>query len=193
MRPSIRGFSWLLLAIVGAGFGAAACGNPAVDARIDALGGELDGVEPGEYHRPGQPCVLCHGKYGGAEPLMSVGGTIFATKIASDSDQPVPVEGITVSFIDAAGISAKATTNCIGNFFISKEDYDPSFPLHVELEYQLDGGTPRRSPMNSRISRDGSCAGCHVGAPNQGSPGIVYVVTSNSPFPPPGNDCPGIP
>src|SRR5262249_39649565 len=46
----------------------AGCGNPAVDPKIAALGPEANGVPQGEFHRSGQPCLLCHGPYGGASP-----------------------------------------------------------------------------------------------------------------------------
>lgn len=168
------------------------CGNPAVDVRIDALGEEKSGVEPGEFHRPGQPCVLCHSTYYGAEPEMSVGGTIYATP-----KQDIPVAGVRVTMIDAQGDARTVTTNCIGNFFIPKESWDPLFPLHAEIEFDVPGteGLEKRAVMATRINRDGSCAGCHEGAPNQGSPGRVYCALDSAgyDFPEPDASCPGAP
>jgi hypothetical protein len=152
----------------------AGCGNPVLDAKIEALGGEVDGIEAGPYHRPGQPCVLCHGPYEGASPEMSIGGTVFA----APSDKPIPVGEARVTLVDAAGETRTVKSNCIGNFYITTEQWVPLFPLTavVECVYKGDTGSVRPA-MNTRISRDGSCAGCHTGVPNQGSPGWVYCTT----------------
>ena len=53
------------------------CGDPVRDEQIEALGEEQPEFPPSAIHRPGQPCVLCHSQYGGAEPEMSMGGTLF--------------------------------------------------------------------------------------------------------------------
>jgi hypothetical protein len=161
----------LALALLGAG-----CGNPAIDSRIAALGEELPNVPPSEHHRPGQPCVLCHSTYEAAEPEISVGGTIFATPAKTADQLPVAVEGATITLIDAEGEVRTATTNCAGNFFLRKDEWNPSFPLRVEVSYPAPGGgTKPAPPMSSRVSRDGSCAGCHFGPPNQGTPGYVFA------------------
>ncbi|MFO0755277.1 MAG: hypothetical protein U0359_02225 [Byssovorax sp.] len=167
------------------------CGNPALDVRIDALGGEVPGVEPSEYHRPGQPCLLCHGPYKGAEPELAIGGTIFAIPAKSDDDAFTPVEGVTVTLTDAFRVEKTVKTNCIGNFYIKKDDWDPGFPLQAKIDCGK-GTVPRY--MSTRISRAGSCADCHTGKQDQGSPGWVYCVDeAKSPFKGPGKDCPGIP
>ena len=170
--------------------GALSCGNPALDPRIEALGDEKPGVEEGEFHRPGQPCLLCHGKYQGVEPEMSVAGTIYGTP-ASET----PVEDVRVTLVDAQGETRTVKSNCIGNFFITREQWDPLFPLHAEIEYALPGApeSTKRVVMSTRINRDGSCAGCHVGTPNQGSPGWVYCAAADSglEFPEPSSSCPG--
>ncbi len=166
MRPART-----LLLLSAIGVASAGCGNPVIDKRIEDLGPEIEGVEPGEFHRPGQPCVLCHSSYEGAEPEMAVGGTIFATP-----NRKLPVDKVTVTLTDALGDSRSATTNCIGNFFIKKEDWDPAFPLKAEVVYGVPGTDQLKAvTMESRISRDGSCAGCHVGTRNQGSPGWVWL------------------
>jgi hypothetical protein len=193
---------WIVLACA---LAATSCGNPAVDARIEALGEENPNVEPSQYHRPGQPCVLCHSEYEGEEPLMSVGGTIFGT-----SGERVPVEGVIVKMWDSSGSYFEAVTNCIGNFYVEKEKWDPNFPLHVEMEYPVPGAVDpetgqtetRVISMGTRISRDGSCAGCHVDnkldmSATQGSPGRVYCVDQATAdadaivFKPPSASCPG--
>ncbi|HLM76741.1 MAG TPA: hypothetical protein VK459_28770 [Polyangiaceae bacterium] len=164
----------IAVAVVGAASG---CGNPAVDARIEALGEENPSVPESEFHRPGQPCVLCHSVYEGADPEITVGGTIFASPSKIAGELPVAVEGAEVTLIDAEGVVKTATTNCAGNFFLTKEQWNPSFPLQVEVRYPAPGAQEQQKPapsMASRISRDGSCAGCHYGPPNQGSPGFVF-------------------
>ena len=112
------------------------CGNPVVDIRVDQLGDENPNVEPGPYHRPGQPCVLCHSTYEGVSPEMSVGGTIFATP-----SKDTPVSGVKVTLIDSQGDSRTLVSNCIGNFYIEKEKWDPLFPLHAEIEFEVPGGS----------------------------------------------------
>lgn len=171
-------FPLLLSALISAF--TAACGNPAIDSRIAALGPEAEGIEPSEFHRPGQPCVLCHSEYEGADPEISVGGTIFGTP-SKDGSLPVVVEKAVVTLVDSEGEVRTTTTNCAGNFFLTKEQWNPSFPLKVEVNYP-DPGDPTRMrpalPMQSRISRDGSCAGCHYGKRTQASPGYVFCEES---------------
>lgn len=168
------------------------CGNRAVDERIAALGDEAPGVPPSEFHRPGQPCLLCHGEYLREEPVMSVAGTIYAFPT---QDKPLPVKGVKVKLTDSFGETFEAGTNCAGNFFVTVDQWKPSFPLRAEMEYPVPGslGNTKRVVMSTRISRDGSCAGCHVGAPNQGSPGWVTCAEAelDPPFPPQDAECPG--
>ena len=170
----------------------AACGNRAVDERIEALGEEKPNVPPSEFHRPGQACLLCHGEYLREGPIMTVAGTIYAFPAG---DNPLPVKGATVRLIDAFGDQKEAGTNCAGNFFIKADEWKPAFPLRAEIEYPVPGSldSTKRVVMSTRISRDGSCAGCHVGAPNQGSPGWVTCAEANPnpPFPPQEPTCPG--
>ena len=76
-------------------FAALGCGNRAIDERIAALGDEAPDVPPSEFHRPGQPCLLCHGEYLREGPIMTVAGTIYAFPAR---DKPLPVKGVTVKF-----------------------------------------------------------------------------------------------
>jgi hypothetical protein len=189
MRPR-QELDVLVLALFGAlTFSLSACGNPAIDARIEALGEEKADVPPSEFHRPGQPCVLCHSTYEAAEPEITVGGTIFASPSKTLGVLPTAVEKATVTLIDAEGEVRTVTTNCAGNFFLTKEQWNPSFPLRVEVSYPAPGGGTQvkpAPPMSSRISRDGSCAGCHAGPVNQGTPGYVFCEENPvTPFPVP--------
>jgi hypothetical protein len=158
---------------------AAGCPSPYNDDRIEALGGECSDVPESEFHRVGQPCVLCHGDYADDSPAMSVAGTIFATRTLA-----TPVEGVKIFLTDSQGKTFETQTNCIGNFHVETDQWEPAFPLHVEIECPNpdDEEDPFRLSMGSRISRDGSCAGCHYGRPgfnaagerDYGSPGWVY-------------------
>ncbi len=174
----------------------AGCGNPVIDQKVAALPPEVDGVPPSEWHRPNQPCLLCHGPYGGAKPQMSVAGTINAIPI-SGKDQPIGVEDVTVTITDSFGEVKTKKTNCIGNFFLTTDEWEPGFPLAAKIEYPTPGGAAGATTpayMSTRIGRDGSCAGCHSGERSEGSPGIVFCVEAeSSPFPEPGSDCKGVP
>lgn len=159
-----------LVAAAVVGFTAPACSNPVIDQKIEALGGEQQGVPEGPFHRPGQPCVLCHSKYYGA-PEFAVGGTVFADQKGASFKT---VEDVQVVLTDSIGETRTLTTNCIGNFYIRKDDWDPQFPLAAEIRYPVydpvtqqpmvdgQGQVVRKvKAMGSWISRDGSCAACH--------------------------------
>jgi hypothetical protein len=162
----------------------AGCPNPVIDAQIEALGPEDPNVPPSDIHRPGQPCLLCHGPYKGASPEMSVAGTIYAYPfdLGYEDGNPIPAVGIEVEISDSLDSSPTLPpiTNCAGNFYVTKADWSPAFPLRTSIRYEFAPGDTDRVPMDTRISRDGSCAGCHEGEPNQGSPGWVYCAELES-------------
>jgi hypothetical protein len=175
------------------------CGNPIADNKIDFWGDELPNVEPSEFHRPGQPCVLCHSVAGGASPELVIGGTVFA-----DQHSFTPVEGVEVVLYDAVGDVYSMTTNCIGNFGLEVGDKVPQFPLAAEIrcpKYDSAGNLTDAKTvktMNSWISRDGSCAGCHSLRGTQvDSTGWIFCndVTeiASNPYPPVSDSCPGVP
>jgi len=164
---------------------ASGCANPIQDALIEQLGPEDPAVPESDIHRPGQPCLLCHGPYKGAEPEMSVAGTIYGYSwdAAHAKSEPIPVKDVIIEISDAFGTSPAVApkTNCAGNFYLTKEDWNPSFPLRVAIRYPVPGEeNGERVSMGTRISRDGSCNGCHEGKPNQGSPGWVYCTQRGS-------------
>ncbi|MEM6791437.1 MAG: hypothetical protein AAF715_28220 [Myxococcota bacterium] len=170
------------------------CRSPVLDEERDLLGDELPDVEPSEFHRPGQPCLRCHDSAGGSEPEMVVAGTIFATP-----EGRVPVERARITIEDPRGNQVTALTNCVGNFFITREEWpDIVFPLRVSaprcgLPLEVDPETVTPSPgMDSLIHRDGACAGCHQGAPSAASPGWVYCYAEQPSVPfEPDPSCPG--
>lgn len=170
--------AWLLLTL-------AACVGPVEQSLIDSLGPEVDGVPEGEFHRPGQPCLACHGREVGDGPVMAVAGTIYATPT-----DPVPVEGVNVRITDARGETRTPRTNCAGNFFVEESDWQPVFPLSVSISCPQ---VPPPKSMGSPINRDGSCATCHAGPASLDSPGWVYCASA-MPDPPYSVDpsCPGV-
>lgn len=141
------------------------CGDPTHDDAVAALGdtGEKNGPE----HRPGQPCLVCHGGSGPASSEFSVAGTVYEVK-GSDNG----LEGASVIFSDTTGNDVQtATTNAAGNFYIGKGTWQPSAPYLVRVT--LD---PNTATMNTHIGRDGSCASCHTDPPGPRSAGRVYLV-----------------
>ncbi len=154
----LRSFA-MVLALAGAT--AAACSDPVQSSAISALGKEVTGVPIGEFHRAGQPCLVCHEPYGPAsKAVYSVAGTVFAGGPTS----LVGVAGAQVHMTDSNHTSYVATTNCVGNFVVKPTEWDPNnngsgpgFPLLVRV---VKGQTTRT--MKTLIGRDGSCAGCHA-------------------------------
>lgn len=141
----------------------AACADPVVDRKVDALGPEMQGVPPGPLHRPGQPCLLCHDARGDAR-VFSVAGTVFVAPGGG-----APSVGTVVELFDADGTTFRTATNCAGNFFVEPGAFTPRYPLYVALEH--DGA---RIEMDSPIFRDGSCASCHGAVADPASAGPVY-------------------
>lgn len=146
--------------------------DPIPQAIIDDLGPEKG--TPSATHRPGQPCLVCHDKYGGAQPAFAVAGTLFA-KDKNGTVGPAAQVGVTI--LDSARSLRKACTNSAGNFFVKSDDWE-------EITFPLAAVAGDRS-MNSLIGRDGSCGSCHLtptkdsADPNTGaahdSPGVIIV------------------
>jgi hypothetical protein len=152
-RPSKRIFAMASL-VAAAGFAGLTWGgcryDPVPQQAIDKLPPE-DPDGPSEFHRAGQPCVLCHSEYEGADPELAFGGTVYEQNPATF--QLIPIEGVFVTIYDAEGASAKACTNAAGNFHIELTDYpDAKFPLTVQVGNRF---------MRSLIGRERSCAHCH--------------------------------
>lgn len=157
---------WLMSTV----FAVFSCGNPAVDNQVDSLGPETAGVEQGPQHRPGQPCVLCHGGGGPGEPNFSIAGTVYR-----QIDDERPLQGVQVDLVDSHGRTRRTFTNCAGNFYLTESDWDPRFPVWVTLRH---GDIVNE--METPIFRDGSCAACHEGDPSPTSVGRVFL--SDEPF-----------
>ncbi len=145
-------FGFLLLA--GA---SSSCTDPVFDAQVEALGDEAPGIAEGPLHRGGQPCVLCHSKYGPAsDHVFVVGGTIYESADA----KTLPAAGVEVLIVDSGGNSpaTNPVTNEKGNFFVRPGDWSgvPRFPMRVAI-----ARGSQSLAMASHIGRDGSCATCH--------------------------------
>jgi hypothetical protein len=154
---------------------APSCQDPVHNAEVDALGGEAAGVSPGPNHRPGQPCLTCHGGRGPANAEFSVAGTIFKTADAREG-----IAGVHVTLSDSTpgtAVTKAAVTNVAGNFYIGT-NFAPVFPLHdIKLDFE---GLPESTIMHTRVGREGSCGACHFdpsgGTTARDTPGHIYLV-----------------
>ena len=161
--------------------------DPIPQGVIDELPPEVG--TPDARHRPGQPCLVCHSEYGGAQPPLVIGGTVFKEDLMTGALIGAP--GIRVEVYDSLGDFRVACSNSAGNFFIEKDDWEKiTFPLKSFV-----GNAPRR--MRSIIGREGSCANCHQLPPegvagtgaDKDSPGVIIVEDGEeSPM-----LCPGVP
>jgi hypothetical protein len=167
-------FGALLILALAAGAAMPACfKDPVHNTDVSNLGPERGNAD--EYHRAGQPCVVCHGSEGPASTQFSVAGTIF-----SQPGDLVGVQGAQVELTDSAGTKYIATTNCVGNFYVKPSDWDPHFPILVRV---AKGGVSRT--MTSPIGREPSCGKCHDGhLPNRAPLYLVdhvYLFASDEP------------
>lgn len=137
---------------------AVACVDPVHDDEVEALGPERRGVRPGPNHRPGQPCLTCHGGKGPGEPDFSVAGTVYIARGVLE-----PVAGVTVHLEDATGQTRDPRTNEVGNFYIGTTDWSPVFPMKVTLRDPRADANGEKA-METLIRETGSCADCHRGA-----------------------------
>jgi hypothetical protein len=156
---------------------AAGCSDPVNDDAQSALGGEKPGVPKGPLHRPGQPCLVCHGGWGPASPVFSLAGTVYQNEGGT-----TPIADALVKLIDSKGRVHQAVTNCAGNFFVMQADFDPAFPVWAKVVFGQLGGKPFEKPMGSPIYREGSCGKCHSDPRGPTSPGHVYVASALEPL-----------
>lgn len=162
-RPGVPPASLAGMVLV-AGALVTACVDESHDLQVQALGGEAPGVSPGPLHRPGQPCLTCHGEAGPSSHEFVMAGTVFAVQGESGaaSRAQVVIEDVTGSFFTA-------TTNEAGNFYIPQGAWSPVMPVTVQVPKAV-------QQMISLIGRAGSCADCHTLTPGPASPGPVYLV-----------------
>lgn len=158
--------------------------DPVHDAEVQALGPERPGIPRGQYHRAGQPCTVCHSSAGPAHTIFALAGTVFSSaSVPSSQAGPIGVDGASVGVVDDEGARFLVQTNCVGNFFVSPDVFNPAFPILVNVSKQGAGVVS----MVSHISRDASCASCHSDPPSTSSPGHVYLPTEAPTVNP---DCP---
>lgn len=132
--------------------------NPVHNEQVSALPGEVPGVPHGPLHRPGQPCLLCHGDF-------NVAGTVFA-----NPDDRTPATGVSVTLVDSQNSTFVATTNEAGNFFVRTNEWTPVYPMKVSIT--SNGVT---TSMTANVGKNGACAACHSDPVAPFSPGHVYV------------------
>lgn len=159
----------LIRVVVGGAAGAlVACVDEVHNEEVAALGPEQAGVPPGPLHRPGQPCLTCHGGSGPAKLQLSVGGTVYETE-----GQTMPSVGSHVVIEDIDGnLWTTAPTNAAGNFFVLLSDFAPHYPTQPTVVPE--NGTVSIT-MATHVSRDGSCADCHSNPAGPSSAGPVYA------------------
>jgi hypothetical protein len=149
-----------------------ACADPVHDDLVDSLGPEAAGVPPGPLHRPGQPCLACHGGEGPASLQFSVGGTIYAVR-----GEPAPAVGAAVQIEDIDGNYWTSNTNSAGNFFVELAHFAPTYPIRMEV---VSSGGSITQRMQTYAGRSGSCADCHTSRADPQSPGPIYLGISVS-------------
>jgi hypothetical protein len=156
-------------------------GDPVHEAQVSALGPERAGIDQGEFHRAGQPCVVCHSTQGPAKTVFSFAGTVFE---AASGTQPgamgdpgsTGVDQAVIGVLDSTHREIRVVSNCVGNFFISPDQIDPTFPVLVAVSKGKSA-----TYMMSHISREGSCAECHMRKAGPDSPGQIFFSASGVP------------
>ncbi|HVU01689.1 MAG TPA: hypothetical protein VHE30_08055 [Polyangiaceae bacterium] len=141
------------------------CGDPVHDDAVSALGPEVNGVGPGPMHRPGQPCLVCHGGQGPGHPDFALGGTVFD---GVSSSTPVPNARVRVVGADSRVL--ELVTNCAGNFWIDASDFGLAFPAGAAVTTDHSARV-----MLTAMHRSGSCGDCHRGEASSASPGRLWV------------------
>jgi len=128
---------------------AAACADPVQSSNEDAI--PDDGKPDGPDHHVGEWCTACHSEHGSG-PEFSVAGTVFVAKGSN-----TPASGAVVHVKDGNGNTHDIPVYDSGNFYRSKEQYDPKYPLSISVTYQ-----GQEQKMESIIGRDGGCGRCHA-------------------------------
>jgi hypothetical protein len=152
----------------------AAC-DPVQDSKVASLGDEAPGVRKGPTHRPGQPCTWCHDGALFDPPAFSIAGTVFESP-----SNLVGVNGATITMTDSSGDTFQTTSNQVGNFYVTPDQWTPKFPIPTTVvTYQQ-----RKLTMYSQIGWSSSCAECHEEAVGPSSPGPVVLRLDDGGAPP---------
>jgi hypothetical protein len=147
--------------------------DPVHGRAVSALGPETFGLSHGPTHRPGEPCLTCHGGEGPGSPELSVAGTVYESQGAQTW-----LDGATVTLTEATGATRSLETNQTGNFFVRTDEWTPTYPMLVSVSFR---GVSIK--MATHVGRDGSCADCHTDPPGPASAGHVYLVADPATFP----------
>ena len=198
MKPHIP----LVLLAAFAALGQTRCSDPTHPAEVNALGPENPEVPEGPMHRPGQPCLVCHGGQGPASETFITAGTVYLNQYATGTTDYAPVNNGTVHLVDANGSTFDTQTNMAGNFFVTTGQWNPTFPLG---EKSTDAGMPPPSGcLAVGLPTSYSAGQINVGAPPDGGcqsfptpmmsaieRGGVYASCAYCHFDPPGPTSPG--
>lgn len=152
------------LAAICASMGAG-CNDATHDMQVAALGGEDPSVPKGPFHRPGQPCLVCHGGQGPASLQLSIGGTLYTA-----NNSQTPAEGATINVEDINGSVGTTTSNAAGNFYIQASQWQPTYPTLPSVTLGK-----MTQPMSTHVGRDGSCAHCHADPQGPTSAGHIWL------------------
>lgn len=139
---------------------------------VSQLGPEASSIPKGEFHRAGQPCVVCHGDDGPANEKFSIAGTVFYGPNTTGIGL-IGASGATVYLEDDNQTKFQVTTNCVGNFWVRPQDWQPAFPVLVTVAGPTAGNGMAQRSMNSHIGREPSCGMCHQVASYPTQPGAV--------------------
>jgi hypothetical protein len=161
-----------MLVVAGAGaiasLASVSCVDDVHNEEVAALGPETG--SPGPLHRPGQPCLTCHGGSGPAKLQFSEGGTVYLNQGGG-----MPAPGASVQIEDILGNLWTTQANAAGNFFVTLSDFAPHYPTQMQVT-SSDGTVSLQ--MLTHVGRDGSCADCHTATAGPTSPGPVYVIAT---------------
>lgn len=179
-----RSLSLLSIAALVIGAGVSCNLDPVHRADVNALGDEEEGLYPpeSEFHRPGQPCAVCHSSKGPADSTFVLAGTVYWGPDNPDRR----VDKAYVRVLDANKVKRCFVTNCNGNFFVRPDDFPKlTFPLLISVERTKDPGKDETTmvfrQMNGHIGREPSCANCHqqidgVSVRDFASPGQIRLM-----------------
>ena len=162
-----------------AGIGSSCNLDPVHRAGVNNLGEEKSDLYPTEsaYHRPGEPCALCHSKEGPASSVFVLAGTVFWGP--DNYERRVPNAYVRV--LDANKTRKCFVTNCNGNFYVENDQFSKlTFPILISVEATNNPGkdesTLKLRTMGGHVGRQGSCATCHIqGLRDFGSPGQIRM------------------
>ena len=172
--------------------------DPVHEAAVRAMGDEIPGTVPeSQYHRAGQPCLVCHNNQGPADLRFAVAGTVFWGRCDCKPGAPLnqggcdpakgrtcdqtPVEGAQVRIRDWKKSEYCLVTNCAGNFMLPVNE-GLEFPFLVSVSKTF-AGSPYARVMGGHVGREGSCAGCHKNPTYQDSPGQIRLIDNNKDIP----------